>query len=108
MQGQPTVHTPWDRDGSDVVTERHLGTALGPQRRRVCARACPAGRVEGEDLAVAMNEREQIAAHSAQVRRRDSDRRIGRDRRVDGISTEDQGTEAGLRRQLIGAGHHSV
>ena len=86
------------------MPERHLGVALGSEAAAVGAGPGPARGVEGEDLAVAVDEGEQVAAHAAQVRTGDGDCRVGGDRRVDGVATEGQCTQAGLGGQLIGAG----
>ena len=90
------------------MAERHLGAALGAQRRSVGTGAGTSGGVEREHLSVPMDEGEQVAAHAAQVRRGDGDRCVGGDRRVDGVATEHQRPQAGLRGQLVGAGNQTL
>ena len=47
----------------------------------------PAG-VQGVDTCAVVHQREQVAAHAAQVRAGDGDRRVGGDGRVDRVAAE--------------------
>ena len=88
------------------MTERHLAATLGAQHGCIAAGSGLAGRVERDDLTSAVvvagvDEGEQVAAHPAQMWRRDGDRRVGRDRGVDRIPALGEHGHTGLRRKLI-------
>ena len=70
VQRHPAVDAAGHGDGADVVAERHLGVALGAQRGGVGAAAGPPAGVQRVHLAAVVDEREQVAAHAAQVRAR--------------------------------------
>ena len=55
-----------------------------------------------------MHEREEVAAHPAQVWGGDGDRRVRRQRGVDCIAAEYERPYSGLRRELVGAGNQPV
>ena len=55
-----------------------------------------------------MDEREQVAAHPAQVRRGDGDGRVRCDGGIDGVAAEHQRSQTRLRRQLVGAGNQTL
>ena len=108
MQGHPPVDAAGNRDGSDVVAKRHVGTAFGAQGCGVGAGARSSGRVECEHLAITVHECIQVATHPAQVRCGDGDRGARGNRRVYGVAAEDQGAHPCLCGQLIRAGDHSL
>ncbi len=67
------------RNGIVVVT-------FGSQRRGVGARPGPTRRVQRVDLAVDVDEGEQVATHPAQMRTGDGDGRVRGDCGVDGVA----------------------
>ena len=109
MQCHEPIDATGDRHGADVVLERHRSMPLGPQLLGIGAGAGSAGGVEGDrGLAGRGDEREQVPAQTAHVRRGDGHHRARRDRRVDGVAATLEDGGAGKGRQMIGSGDGSV
>ena len=105
VQLHPSVHAAGDGHRADVVTQRHLGEAFGAHRRGVgTLPGVPAG-VQANHLTVGRaHEGEQVAAHPAQVRGGDGDRRVRRDRRIHGVAATVEHRHRCLRGDLVGRG----
>ena len=83
-------------------------SSVRPSARSAAASApCPARPLafEADHLAVGRaHEGEQVATHPAQVRGGDGDRRVGGDRRVDGVAAAVEHRHRRLRGELVGRG----
>ena len=82
--------------------------ALGTEPIWIRVGAGSSAGVEREHPVAGVDEREQIAAHPAQVRSGDGDRSIGRDRGIDCVAPGGERAHAGLRGELIGGRDHGV
>jgi hypothetical protein len=106
VQGHPAVDAAGNGDGADVVPERHDAVPIGAHGGGIGGAARPPAGVEALDSTLVMHQREQVAAHSAQVRAGDGDGRVGGDGGVDGVATSREHVHPGLRGEAIGARHH--
>ena len=91
-------------------SERHGAVTLGAKRLERGARRRSPGCVQAlRDVSPAgVDECEEVAAHAAQVLRRDGEHGARRDRGIDGVAAVAQHVDAGRGRQVIDRAHHAV
>jgi len=107
MEGTPSVDTAGHGHGSDVAPERHHPMALGPQPLGIGAGARPTRRVQGHRWSdPVVHQRQQVAAHAAEVGVGDGQHGIGPDGGVDRRATPAQQRRTGRGGQVVGAAHH--
>ncbi len=105
----PTVDTARHRDGPDVVPKWHLCVPLVAQTIRIRTRSGSPARVQRSDRRrVVGDEREQVTAHAAQVRRGDTQHRVRGDRGVHGATAVSDRAQPGLCRQVVDRRDHGV
>jgi hypothetical protein len=102
VQLDPSVDAPRHRHGANVVPERHLVVPVPTERLGVATGPGSTAGVEGVDPVAVVDEGEQIAAQSAQVRAGDSQHGVGGDCCVDGRAAQAQHRGSGRAGSPIG------
>ena len=102
VERDPPVDAAGHGDRTDVVTERHRVQAVVADRVGARTRAGTAGRVQRHHTLRCRDEREQVAAHAAQVRADHGHHGVRRDRGVDRVAARSERADAGERGGLVG------